>query len=128
MKEEAEKHAAEDAEKKEFVEVKNRADMMAHEVKKNLDEHGDKLPEDEKKAIEDAREKLVSTLESDDKAAIESALEELMQKSHKLAEILYKESNDEGAAAGEAGPAPEGGEEKKSGDDDVIDADYTVKQ
>ena len=126
MKAEAEQHAAEDKEKRELIEIRNKADGMAHEVQKNLDEHGDKLPEDERKAIEEAREKLVSLLDSGDKDAIQGAFDDLMQKSHKLAEILYKQQADEGDAAG-AGEPPVETDETDSQDDDVIDADFKVK-
>ena len=131
MTRQAEEHAAEDKKKRELIELKNRADMMTHEVEKNLKEHGDKLSDEDKSTIESARADLVKALESDEKEHIEQSLEALMTASHKLAEILYKEQAETqgeaagdgaGAAPGEAAAGADGGD-----DDNVKDADFTVK-
>ena len=131
MTREAEENAEADKQKRELIELRNKADMMTHEVEKNLGEHGDKLDQADRDAIEAARTKLIEDLKGEDKAAIEASLEALMKASHKLAEILYKEQseNQEGSAeaGAQAGPGGAATGEPAKGDDDVIDADFTVK-
>ncbi len=130
MTTEAEENAEEDKKKRELIELRNKADMMTHEVTKNLEEHGDKLDDSDKDAIVAAKEKLEKDIEGGDKETIEASLDALMTASHKLAEILYKEQAEEqGAQAGPqpgANPAGDAGAQKKD-DDDIIDADFTVK-
>ncbi|MFT7618595.1 MAG: molecular chaperone DnaK [Planctomycetota bacterium] len=128
MTQEAEDNAEEDKKKRELIELRNKADMMTHEVAKNLEEHGDKLDESEKASIEAARAKLENDLKDGDQETIQASLDELTKASHKLAEILYKEKNEDADA--QAGPEPTAGAEAPSGqkdDDDIIDADFTVK-
>ena len=99
-----------------------------HETSKQLDEHKDKLTEDDVKEIEAARDELKTAAESDDKAKIEAALQTFQTKAQKLGEILYKEQQ---AEAGAAGGAPEGsGPAEPAGDaskDEPVDADFEVK-
>ncbi|MCA9320623.1 MAG: molecular chaperone DnaK [Planctomycetes bacterium] len=125
MTREAEEHASEDKKQREFIELKNKAEMLSHSVEKSLGEHGDKLSDAEKTSISAARQKLVDALASEDQTRIESTMQELEKASHKLAEILYKEqAAKEGAS--EASESDAGGSSKDD-DDNVIDADYTVK-
>ena len=63
----------------------------------------------------------------EDRAAIESALDDLMQKSHKLAELLYQETSKTGEAGEPAAGSAESEGDGENRDDDVIDADFTVK-
>ncbi|MCW8138618.1 MAG: Hsp70 family protein, partial [Planctomycetota bacterium] len=123
MKKDAESHAAEDAERAELVEAKNKADSLVHQTRRQLTELGDKVPAGEKEKIEAAVKKLEEAGKGDDKAAIERAVEELMQTSQKMGEELYKQAG--GAPGGEAPGAGPGGEKKP--EEDVIDADYEVK-
>jgi molecular chaperone DnaK len=127
MKKDAEAHAEEDAQRAELVEAKNKADSMAHQAHKQLEELGDKVPADEKAKIEAAIKKMEDAKESDDKARIEAAIEEFTALSHKMAEELYKQAGAEGGP----GPVPGGdapqGEPAGEPEEDVIDADYEVK-
>ncbi len=133
MRKEAEAHASEDKERREVVELKNQIDALVHETDKQVAEHADKLSDDDKKAIADAKEELTKAAESEDKAKIEAALQNFQQKAQKLGEILYKEAAEKqqaegGAAAG--GPAPEGGPtggKSDKGGDEPVDADFEVK-
>ncbi len=133
MVKEAEEHAAEDRQHRELIEKKNQADALAHQTEKLLKEHGDKLSSDDRAAVEKAIEKLREVKDGDDAAAIDRAVEELTQASYKLSEMLYKEAQAEqqAAGAGAAGPGPEAGAspgpETGGGEDEVIDADYEVK-
>jgi molecular chaperone DnaK len=129
MKREAAENEAEDKKKREIVELRNRAEMMVHETDKSLKEHGDKLSDEEKSSIEEAKAKLATDLEGGDKETIEKSLNALMEASHKLAKILYEEKQGEAGAGpeGAAGGEAPGGDSEKPDDDNVIDADFTVK-
>jgi molecular chaperone DnaK len=133
MAREAEEHAAEDKEKRERVEAKNSADQLVYNTEKTLSEHGDKVSPEEKQAINAALEELKNVKEGDDAAAIKEASEKLLKASQKIAEALYK-AQAESQAASAPGPEaePQEGPDKSEGDqaggEDVIDADYEVKE
>jgi len=132
MQHEAEEHASEDKQKRDLVEAKNVAETAAYSTEKLLKEHGDKVSSGDRDAIQSAVDELKKVKDGSDKAAIEAATERLRQASYKISEVLYKSRAQEAAAgAQQQQPEPEQpseqpGEEKKS-KDDVIDADYKVK-
>ncbi len=120
MVKEAEEHAAEDKEKRELVEARIHADSMIHDAEKNVAEHGDKVGEDERKAIDDAIAALRQAIEGDDTGEIKAKTDELKQATMKLGEAIYK-------AHAEQGAAPEAGEAAEQGaapDDNVVDAEF----
>jgi molecular chaperone DnaK len=127
MTQEAREHADEDREQRRMVEVRNTADQKIYQVEKSLKEHGEKIPESDRKQIEESVRGLQEAMKGNDVAAIEKATAELDSASHKIAEVLYREaaSKEKKETAG-AGASAGGGGEKK-GDDDVIDADFEVK-
>jgi molecular chaperone DnaK len=126
MAKEAESHAEEDKKKREVIDVKNQADHLAYLTEKTLKEHGSKVSDEERKKIEAARDALKKTMEGDDVEAIKKGMEDLSQASYKLSEIIYKEAA-QSQQAQQGGPEtpPEG--EKDKGDD-VIDAEFEVKE
>jgi len=132
MVKDAESHAAEDADKKKTIEVRNNADSLLYTTEKTLKENEDKVTAEDKATIEAAAEKLRKALEGTDTAAIEAAMEGLTQSSHKLAEAMYKaaaEAQQAGAGAEGAAPGaqPGGaspGPEPSAGE--TMDADFTV--
>ncbi len=112
MIKDAEAHAAEDKERKETVEAKNQADGLVHSTEKALSEHGSKIGETERKAIEDAIAAAKEAIKGENAEEIKEKTNLLAQASMKLGEAVYAASQAEGAAEGE----------KK---DDVVDADFT---
>jgi molecular chaperone DnaK len=114
---EAESHKADDDKRKKLLEDKNVLDQTIYQLEKLLKENGDKIPEPDKKDVEDAIAQGKETLSSMDGDKIKQALENLNSKSHKMAEHLYKP---DGNAAPTDAPPP--ADEKKK-DDDVIDAE-----
>ena len=124
MQKDAEAHAGEDKQRREAVDRRNEADQLVYATEKSLSEHGDKIADEEKKAVEDAIGDLKKALEDNDDEAIKSAMEALQQASHKLAEAVYKDAQAQQAAtdpgAGQAPPAGGGG------DEGAVDADYEV--
>jgi len=121
MVEEAKSHEGEDQERRDLIESRNQLDGRIYEVEKTLGEHGDKLPEAEKTALEAELSSAREAKDSDDLAAVKAALEALTAASHKLAQVMYEAS---GGAAPEGGEAPAGDDTSGGGDDDVIDAEY----
>jgi molecular chaperone DnaK len=125
MVKDAELNADEDKKKRAAVEAKNRAESTIHSTEKSLEEFGDKVPENDKKDIEEAIAALKSVLNSNDATLIESKTEELSKVSMKLGEIAYRNAQEQ--AAGEPdNMANSLSKSSSSGaDDDVIEADYT---
>jgi molecular chaperone DnaK len=127
---EAEKHAAEDKERRAQAEARNKLDNLIYTTEKTLKEHGEGLDEGSRKTVEDALADARAKLESKDSAEMNRAAEALANASHKLAEAMYTKSRQggpqpdaagpEGAAAG--GPNGGGGGEEKK--EDVVDADF----
>ena len=136
MVQEAEKYADDDKTRRESVEARNNADSMIHATEKNLSEYGDKVPEEDKKAIEDAVADLKELLEDEDAAVddVTAKTEALTQASMKLGEAMYKAAQAEGGAEGmDAGMGPDMGAAMGDGgasaseepaDDNVVDADF----
>jgi len=120
MKKEAEAHEADDKLFKEMVEARNKADMLIASTEKSVEEHGDKVTEEEKTAINEAVEGLKAVKDGEDKEAIETAMKNLEEKAHKLAEEIYKEAQEKAQA--EQGGAAAGATNEKA-DDDVAEAE-----
>jgi molecular chaperone DnaK len=120
MEEDAIKYADEDKKYRELVDARNAADGMVHSVKKSLSEHGDKLDEAEKTAIETALKDVEEVLQSDDKDAIEAKTNTLMEASQKLGEKVYAAEQAEKNTQS-AQPSQEG---EKTVDGDVVDAEF----
>ena len=125
MRRDAEANAEADKARRETVDLKNQCDQIVHETDKQLAEHGDKLSDEDKAAIETAKTELQAAAESDDKAKIESALQNFQQKAQKLGEILYAQEQAGAAQQGAPGAAAQG--EASEGDDEPADAEFEVK-
>ncbi|MEE2871736.1 MAG: molecular chaperone DnaK [Candidatus Latescibacterota bacterium] len=126
MQHDAEAHAEEDKQRREAVDRRNEADQLVYATEKSLEEHGDKIGEEDKKAIEDTLAQTKKALEGEDDEAIKTSMEALQQASHKLAEEMYKEA--QAQQGPEGGPAPEGDADQPQGgaDEGAVDADFEV--
>src|SRR6476469_3097562 len=125
MVKDAESHAEEDKKRKSEVEAKNHAEALVHSTEKALEEHGAKVGETERRAIENAMADLKEALKGGDADAITAKTNTLAQASMKLGEAMYKQSQ-EGGAGGPEGPggaAPGGDGSGKN--EDVVDAEFT---
>jgi molecular chaperone DnaK len=126
MVKDAESHAEEDKKRKAQVEAKNHAEALLHSTEKALAEHGSKVGEGERKAIENGIADLKEALKGDDADAIQAKTNALAQASMKLGEAMYKTQQD--GQPGDGGPGATGG--GASGGDagkkeDVVDAEFT---
>ena len=128
MVKDAEEHAGEDKKRRELVEARNQAESLIHASEKNLKEFGDKVGEDERKAIEDDIAALRQSLEAEDAEALREKTNALAQSSMKLGEAMYKAQAeaDEATEAGDAaaeGAAP-GAAADEAADEKVVDAEF----
>lgn len=129
MKADAEANADADKAKRELVDLKNQGEAVVHQTNKQLEEHGEKVDAEVRGKIEAAVSNVEEKIKEDDIDAIKKALETLNTESMELGKAVYEAAAEEdpiaGAAAGAAGggEAPAGG----AGSDDVIDAEYEVK-
>ncbi|QQE11064.1 molecular chaperone DnaK [Planctomycetota bacterium] len=131
MKADAESHAADDKKKRELVDTRNQADSVVFQMKKQLEEHGDKVDAAVRGKIESSISNLEDKVKGEDVEAIKAAMEELNKEAQELGKAIYEASAAQGqqaadgaAPGGDAGAA--GAADK--GDDDVIDAEYEVKE
>ena len=123
---EAEQFAAEDAKRKEEVDVRNQGDQMVYQTEKTLEELGDKVDAAEKGEIESKLQSLKTALTGTDTAAIKSATEELTQAFYKLSEKMYQQANPQGQPGAGFDPSNMGGQPGGGNDQQYYDADYTV--
>jgi molecular chaperone DnaK len=130
MTRDAQSHADEDQKNRDKIEAKNKLDGLIYNTEKILKENRDKISDTDASALDSALSKAKKTLESSSEAAeLNAALEELTQASHRLAEVMYKQTAGQHAPQGEAGGATgAAGNGAKQGagkkEDEVIDAEY----
>jgi molecular chaperone DnaK len=125
MVKEAEANIEADKTRRQLVEAKNQAESLIHETEKNLKEYGDKISEDDKKAIETNLESLKTAKEADDLASIQEKTQTLLQSSMKIGEAMYKEQAEKEKSEDVSSDNSQSGKKSSAKDDDVIDAEYT---
>ena len=119
MVKEAEANKDADKKKREAVDSRNQADTLIHSTEKNLKEHGAKVSEADKKAIETAASNLRNALKGTDVEEIKKKTQELVQSSMKLGEAIYKSQQ-----SAKPGDAPKDNKPEGKKDDNVVDADF----
>ncbi|MFW6172146.1 MAG: molecular chaperone DnaK [Elusimicrobiota bacterium] len=127
---EAKEHEQEDKKKKGLVDSRNKLESLIYSVEKSLKEHGDKVDDKVKKEIEDKLTESKGKLESENKEEIEKAAEELSETSQKIAQFIYKQSQQQQQGAQQqAGQEQQKSQSEKQQEDEeeVVDADYEVE-
>jgi len=119
MVKEAEANKEADKKKRETVDARNQADTLLHSTEKNLKEHGSKVSEADKKAIETASANLRNSLKGTDIEDVKKKTQELVQASMKLGEAIYKSQQ-----SAKPGDAPKEAKQEGKKDDNVVDADF----
>ncbi len=122
MVNDAEKYAEEDKKRKEAVEVRNQADSMIYQTEKTIKDLGDKADKTQVEAVQKATEELRAAMNSDDTDQIKNKLEEMTKLLHELTSAMYQQQQE---AQGGCADGSCGGNAKQ--DDNVVDADYEVK-
>ncbi len=125
MVKDAEANADSDKKRRAAVEARNRAENLIHATEKSLAEFGDKVPGDEKQAIDAALSDLKSVLDSEDADAIDAKAEALSKASMKLGEVAYRSAQEEAAGAPDSDMGGSSSSSSSSNEDDVIEADFT---
>ncbi len=122
MVDEAAANAEADKKKRALAEAKNNAEAAVFGIEKSLKEHGDKVSEDERKAIEDAKKELADEIAKADATAesLKAKTDALTEKAMKLGEAVYKASHAEQASQASGSDKP--------ADDGTRDADFSEKK
>jgi molecular chaperone DnaK len=132
MKRDAEAHAAEDKKRREVVDLKNRADAMILQSKKALEEHGGKISPEGRSKVENAVSSLETAIKGEEKDPIERCMKELESASMELGKAVYEAASAQAAAGGTGSGTGVGGSDSGQAagkkDDDVIDAEFKVKE
>jgi molecular chaperone DnaK len=123
MVKEAEANAEADKKRREFIEAKNHADALIHQVEKNLKEHESKVSAQDRGEAEAAVAAARSAMEGNDAEALKSATDRLSQAAMKIGEAVYKAT---GAASGAEAAGPQQHEQPHAGgaDEKVVDAEF----
>ena len=127
---EAEAYAAEDKKRKEDVDARNEADSMVYQIKKSMNEFGDKVSADDKAKVEPKITALEEALKGTDIEAIKKAKEELQTAFYEVAGKVYQSDPNAAAAAGAAeaaGGASAASDNGGNNDDGAVDVEYTEK-
>jgi molecular chaperone DnaK len=122
MVRDAEANAEADKKRRAFIEARNHADSLVHQVEKNLKEHGDKIAAQDKGEAEAALAAVRSAMDGTDADALTSATDRLSQAAMKIGEQMYKAE----AAANSGGPSASGpaGGGSANADEKVVDAEF----
>ena len=122
MVKDAEANKESDKKKRESVDVRNQADTIIHTTEKSLKEHGNKISEAEKKAIETEISHLRNALKGTDTEEVKKKTQSLIQVSMKLGEAVYK-SQQKGAEK-KGAQSTKDPDDKSKEKDNVVDADF----
>ncbi len=129
MKAEAEANAEADNKERERIDKINQADSVAFQTENFLKENGDKVPAEDKPAIEAAIEELKKAKDSGDISQIDSAINALNEKMQAASQKMYAAGAQPGAGAAGAGAGFQGGQQpgndnQSNNGDNVQDADF----
>ncbi|MEE9212702.1 MAG: molecular chaperone DnaK [Phycisphaeraceae bacterium] len=127
MKADAESHTADDRRKRDLIDTRNLAENTAYQIRKQLEEHGDKVSSELRGKIESAISNVESKVKDDDAEAIRRALDELNAVTQELGKSIYEKMGATAGAPGGDGDQAAGSTAGSKGDD-VIDAEYEVKE
>ena len=128
MVKQSQEYADQDKRAKERAETKNKADNLAYSAEKTLKDVASKVEASQKQKIESAIKDLRESIKTEDEKDMQQKMDALTSALHEISAKVYEQS----AKQGEQPPPPPSGEEekKKKGnkDDEIIDADYEVKE
>ncbi|NUO07323.1 MAG: molecular chaperone DnaK [Candidatus Brocadia sp.] len=132
MVKQAQEYSDQDKRAKERAEIKNKADSLAYSAEKTLKDVAEKIDAAQKQKIETAIKDLRESTKSEDEKDIQQKMDTLTNALHEISAKVYQES----AKQGEQQPPPPPGDEGKKkkqkkgegGEDEIIDADYEVKE
>jgi molecular chaperone DnaK len=121
MVKESEQYAAEDAKRKEEVEIRNNADSLAYQAERMLKDMGDKLGDDDKKSIEEKVQEVRSALGTDDVQRVKKSVETLTETMHNVSQKMYA-AQQQASASQPNGEAPK--EDGKPHDENTVEGEF----
>jgi molecular chaperone DnaK len=124
MKREAEQHSAEDAKRREEIEVRNSADSLAYTAEKTLRDYKDKIPADVNQEIESKIASVKAALQGQDIDSIRNAVQELSQAMQKVGASVYQEPGQPPPNGEEPGGEEPGGEEPGGGEEGTVEGEF----
>jgi molecular chaperone DnaK len=123
MVRDAEAHAEEDRKHREEVEARNQADSLVYQAEKQLQDNGDKIDAAVRSEVESKIEPVKQAIKDNDVERMRSTSQELATAMQKIGEAVYRQAQGAGAGA-QSGTGTDGPKGGKSGDGDVVDADF----
>jgi molecular chaperone DnaK len=126
MVQDAEAHADEDRRQRELAEARNEAENAAYQAERQLSELGDSIDDDSKSRIEEAVKEAREAMQSEDATEIRTKTEALQTAFHAVSQAMYEKAQQEQAAAGADGSAPNGAGTDGSSEEEeeeVVDAE-----
>jgi molecular chaperone DnaK len=129
MKRDAEAHVADDQRTRDLVDARNSAEHTVYQIRKQLEEHGDKVSAELRGRIESAINDVEARVKQDDAEAIKRAVNQLNTTAQELGKAIYEKMGAAGAG-GRPAPGAAAGERGKAGagPEEIIDAEYEVKE
>jgi molecular chaperone DnaK len=124
MKNDAKEHAAEDKKKKDSIEVKNQADSLVFQTKKQMEELKDKISPDQKTKLESEIKKVEEAISSNNTEQIKAASDSLNKVWGEIASKLYSQTGAQGTAPN--AEQPQAGSAKSENKEQAQDASYEV--
>ena len=124
MKRDAKEHAADDKKKKEGVDLKNQADSLVFQTKKQMEEMKDKISSDSKSKLESEIKKVEDALAANNLDQIKAATDSLNKVWNEIASQLYQQAGQQQSAGQQQ--TPDGEEQSKDQKENVQDASYEV--
>ncbi len=128
MVKDAEAHADDDRQRRAEAEVRNNADSLVYQTEKVLREQGEKVTEDERKAVEQPLADLKSALGANDADTIKNATEKLMTASQAFSQKLYEAASRDANAAGTSATGQSADGAAPGNDGDIVDAEIVDEQ
>ncbi len=128
MVKDAEAHADDDRQRRAEAEVRNNADSLVYQTEKVLREQGEKVTEDERKAVEQPLADLKSALAANDADTIKNATEKLMTASQAFSQKLYEAASRDANAAGTSATGQSSDGATSGSDGDIVDAEIVDEQ
>ncbi len=122
MVKDAEKNADSDKERRALAEAKNQAEGLAHKAEKDLEEHGEKIEEEDREAIKTLITEVRELAEGEDTEQINEKSAELTAAVMKMGEAIYKDAGGDASAAEEGADAPQA--DAGDDDEDIVDAEF----
>jgi len=118
MVKDAEQHAEEDRRRREQADTRNQAEQLMYTAERSLKDLGDKVPQADREAAQQAVDRVRKALEGGDIADIRAAADELQRAFARVSEAAYRQ------AAGAQASSAEGQPRQEGGDEGVIDAEF----